>query len=77
MPAHLEMACISNHLLEDLCHVKVKQAASAPLGGDALTPLADLGSDHPEGLRLEAGNLLMPFHTEVKGGSLTWTVGHD
>ena len=75
--AHLEMASISNHLLEDLCHVKVKQAASAPLRGDALTPLADLGSDHPEGLWLEAGNLLMPFYTEVEGGRLTWTIGHN
>ena len=66
--------CIRDKLLEDLGHIQVEQAAPAPLGGDALTPLADLGSDHPEGLRLEAGNLLMPFHTKVEGGGLTGAI---
>ena len=71
---YLEVVCVGDKLLEDLCHIQVKQATPVPLGGDALTPLADLGSDHPEGLWLEAGNLLMPLHTKVEGGGLTGAI---
>lgn len=71
---HLEDLTISNNFPEDLGHIHIKQTAPAPLKGDALTPLADMGLHNPEGLRLEGSNLLMPLHTEVQGGGLAGAI---
>lgn len=69
--AHLEDLSISNNFPEDLSNIHIKQAAASPLEGDGLTPLADVGPHHPEGLGLEGSNLLVPLHTEIEGGGLT------
>lgn len=77
MRAYLEDLPISYNFSENLSHVHIKQAASGPLKGDALAPLADMGAHHPEGLRLEGGNLLMPLHTEVESWGLAGAIRHN
>ena len=72
--AHLEDLPVSNNFPEDLSHIHIKQAATPPLKGDGLTPLADVGPHNPEGFRLEGSNLLVPLHTEIEGGGLAGAV---